>query len=228
MTIPSTGPGLVCLQGGNELTDDCRPMDSQLLDLAPSGPVVVVPLASEPGSDYERTGANGHRYFTSLGADVAIAPDARRDAAAAREAVARAAFVVLTGGSPRRLRDALTATGVDESVRERHQAGALVMGSSAGAMVACATTLLPQWRGNPNSGPGLGLVDGYVVVPHYDGKRGGWVRTALAVAPRVLGIPECSGVLIDGDAMTSIGAAATTLVTAEGKQMVAGVGFEPT
>ena len=85
-------------------------------------------------------------------------------------------MVVLTGGSPRRLRDALVATGLDERIRDRHAAGALVMGSSAGAMVACATTLLPQWRGNPQSGPGIGLVPGHVVVPHYDGKRGGWVR----------------------------------------------------
>src|SRR4051794_217133 len=194
--MTSTGNGVLCLQGGNELTPRCRPMDEALLGVAPDGPVVVIPLASEPGSDYSRTGQNAHRYFTDLGAQVVVPADPRRDSDEAEEALASAGMVVLTGGSPRRLRDALVATGLDERIRRRRAAGALVMGSSAGAMVACATTLLPQWRGNPQSGAGIGLVTGFVVVPHYDGKRGAWVRAGLAVEPTVLGIPECSGILV--------------------------------
>jgi cyanophycinase-like exopeptidase len=120
----------------------------------------------------------------------------------------------MTGGSPRRLRDALVATGLDDRIRSRWQAGSLIMGSSAGAMVACSTTLLPQWRGNPQTGPGLGLVPGHVVVPHYDGKRGGWVRTALSAEPSVLGIPECSGVLVQDGNMTALGVAPSVLITA--------------
>ena len=195
-------------------------MDELLLSLAPPGPVVVVPLASAPGSDYSRTAANASRYFTGLGAEVVTPDDPRRDAADTTQALDGAGMVVLTGGSPRRLRDDLVATGLDERIRARHRAGALVMGSSAGAMVACATTLLPQWRGNPNSGPGIGLVTGRVVVPHFDGKRTGWVRAGLAVEPVVLGIPECSGVLIDGDTLTSVGVALSTSITAEGSETV--------
>src|SRR5437588_5089588 len=208
---------VVCLQGGNELTDACRDMDRHLLERAGPGPVVVVPLASEPGADYTRTGANATRYFGALGADVMVAADARNDAAAAAEAVATAAMVVLTGGSPRRLRDALDATGLGDHIRSRWQTGALVMGSSAGAMVACEVTLLPKWRGNPDSGPGLGLVTGHVVVPHYDGKRGGWVDVGLSVAPVVLGIPECSGVVVEGDLLTAGGVAPSVRITAEGR-----------
>ena len=71
----------------------------------------------------------------------------------------------------------------------------------------------------------IGLVPGHVVVPHYDGKRGGWVRAGLAVEPVVLGIPECSGVLVEAGQLRSIGEEASSLFTADG---VAGVGFEPT
>jgi cyanophycinase-like exopeptidase len=219
---------VVCLQGGNELTAPCRPMDQGLLATAPAGPVVVVALASEPGADYARTTENAQRYFRDLGAEVVVPADPRRDAAEAAAAVATAGLIFVTGGSPRRLRDALMATGIGERIRARVNSGASYVGSSAGAMVACATTLLPRWRGNPDSGPGLGLLDGRVVVPHYDGKRGGWVTVALAAAPAVLGIPECSGVIVDGDALTSVGVAATTVITAAGTEMVAGVGFEPT
>src|SRR5438094_445757 len=135
--MTSTGIGLLCLQGGNELTPRCRPMDEALLELAPDGPVVVVPLASQPGSDYSRTGQNAQRYFTDLGAQVVVPADPRRDSGEAEEALGEAGMVVLTGGSPRRLRDALVATRLDELIRARRAAGAMVMGSSAGAMVAC-------------------------------------------------------------------------------------------
>jgi cyanophycinase len=227
---------IVCLQGGNELTPDCRAMDELLLDRSAAGPVVVVPLASKPGVDYERTSANAVHYFTSLGADVVAAPDARKDREGAVAAVASAGLIVLTGGSPRTLRDALADTGLGSEVRTRLAHGVPVMGSSAGAMVACQTTLLPQWRGTPNVGPGLGLVPGYVVVPHFDGRRSAWVNAALPVADRgVLGIPECSGVLADLDErgtvvrLTAVGVAASTLVTpTERTELVAGVGFEPT
>jgi len=85
-------------------------------------------------------------------------------------------------------------------------------------MVACAVTLLPQWRGNPASGPGIGLVEGYVVVPHFDGKRSAWVREALTNAPAALGIPECSGVIVNGAELTAVGRAPSTLITETGRE----------
>jgi len=218
----------LCLQGGNELLPPSREMDRALLAMAGPGPVVVVPLASTPGADYARTGAHALAYFTDLGADAVLAPDARKDADGAAEAVDGAGYIVMTGGSPRTLRDALAATGLGDHIRAAADRGVLVMGSSAGAMVACCTTLLPQWRGNPNVGPGLGLLDGYVVVPHFDGRRTAWVRAGLAAEPAVLGIPENSGVLVEGGRLTSLGQAPATLITADGRQDVAGVGFEPT
>src|SRR3954449_514255 len=119
------GNGVVCLQGGNEITPRCRPMDEALLALAPDGPVVVLPLASAPGSDYSHTGQNALRYFTDLGADVVVPADPRQDVAGAQQALRSAGMIVLTGGSPRRLRDALVATRLDETVRARHTTGTL-------------------------------------------------------------------------------------------------------
>jgi len=219
MTTSADPPrlGVVCLQGGNELTPPCRQMDSNLLARAPHGPVVVLPLASSRGSDYSRTADNAARYLSSLGADVAVPDDPRRDAAPALALVGDAGVIVLTGGSPRRLRDGLIDTGLDAAIHSASRRGALVMGASAGAMVVCTTTLLPQWRGNPQSGAGIGLVDGYVVVPHFDGKRSAWVRVALVKAPAVIGIPECSGVIVAGGELTAVGVAPSTLITTSGQ-----------
>jgi peptidase E len=192
-------------------------MDSDLLARAPHGRVVVLPLASSRGSDYSRTADNAARYLTELGADVAVPDDPRRDAAPALALVGEAGMIVLTGGSPRRLRDGLVDTGLDVAIRTALRRGALVMGASAGAMVACTTTLLPQWRGNPESGAGIGLVDGYVVVPHFDGKRSAWVREALANASAVIGIPECSGVIVAGGELRAVGVVPSTLITTSGQ-----------
>ena len=193
-------------------------MDEQLLEIAPSSRVVVVPLASKPGADYQRTGAHATAYLSALGADVVVAPDARRDAGGAAAAVTGAGLVVLTGGSPRQLVDGLTTSGLDAVIRAVAADGAVVMGASAGAMVACATTLLPQWHRDPLVGAGVGLVEGYVVVPHFDAKRTAWVRVALGAAPTVLGIPECSGVRVEDGQLTALGVAPTTVITAEGRQ----------
>ena len=227
---------VVCLQGGNELTAACRPMDELLLGHKTAGPVVVVPLASKPGTDYTRTSAHAVRYFRGLGADVAAAPDARKDPDGAVAAVDAAGLIFLTGGSPRTLRDAVVGSGVGSAIADKMATGTPIAGSSAGAMVACSMTLLPQWRGSPHTGPGLGLVQGYVVVPHFDGGRPAWVTAALSVADDgVLGIPECSGVMADVDTkgnverLTAVGVAMSTLITpTERRELVAGVGFEPT
>ena len=203
--------GLICLQGGNELTPGCRDMDAFLLERAGGGPVAVLPYAAAPGRDQATVGANATAYYRDLGAaEVTLAPP---DPAAALAVVNAAALVVIPGGSPRRLQRALT----DPALREALNAAAadprtVVTGSSAGAMLLCATTVLPEPFA---TGEGIGLVDDFAVIPHYDGPRPDWERALREAAPGVdvLGIPERSGVLLDGEDVTAIGERAATLLT---------------
>lgn len=217
--------GLICLQGGNEFAPECRAMDAALLEAAGGGPVVIVPLAGAKGREYDTAGANGTRHFRALGAtDVRVAPDARTDPAGALADVEEARLLVIPGGSPRRLRDAIKDTPLHDAIRDAAAAeDRVVMGSSAGAMVLCATTVLPQWRGTPNVGDGLGIVGDFVVIPHYDGKRAAWEKAIRAHAEDVdiLGIPECSGVLLDGETVTATGNEASTLLTPDGREVLA-------
>jgi hypothetical protein len=118
-------------------------MDAGLLRRA-GGPVVVTALAGAVGREYRTANDNGVRHFRALGAtDVVAAPDAREDPAGALEALRRARLLVLPGGSPARLLDALRSTGVDRVVTDLLAAGGVVSGSSAGAMVLCGWTVLP-------------------------------------------------------------------------------------
>lgn len=210
---------MICLQGGGEFSSACRAMDTALLRRA-GGRVVVTALAGEPGRDYDTATANGVRHFRALGAgDVVGAPDARADAPAALDAVAGARLLVLPGGSPSRLLTALCDTGMAAAIEALVEDGGIVMGASAGAMVLCPWTVLPDRRdgGALAVAPGLGLVGDLLVVPHWSGgsSRGDWLRSIDAAVPEsttVLGIPEESGVLVEGDVLTAVGTSATRLL----------------
>jgi cyanophycinase-like exopeptidase len=212
--------GTVCLQGGAELTVGCRDMDADLLRRA-GGRVVVTALAGAVGSDYRTATANGVRHFRELGAaDVVGAPDVREDPAAALAALRSARLLVLPGGSPARLLAALSDSGAGAVVIDLLADGAVVMGSSAGAMVLCAWTVLPD-RPSP-AGPavvrGLGVVPDVLVLPHWsaEGGRVDWLRAVHATVDAgttVLGLAEQSGVLVEGRTLMPVGRWAARLVS---------------
>lgn len=213
---------MLCLQGGAEFGAGCREMDAGLLARADGGPVVVTALAGAPGREYRTAGDNGVRHFSSLGAgDVTVAPDVREDPEGALAALRRARLLVLPGGSPRRLLEALRTTPVGEVVGELLADGGVVSGSSAGAMVLCEWTVRPE-RG-PTVARGLGLLARTLVVPHWRGSSG-WLHAVEAAVPddvRVLGLPEQSGVVVEGGTATAVGSAPSALVT-DGRTLAVG------
>lgn len=221
---------MICLQGGAEFGSGCRDMDADLLRRAEGGPVVVTALAGAPGAEYRTAGQNGVQHFRSLGADdVTVAPDARQDPEAALDVLRTARLLVLPGGSPSRLMDALRTTGVGDLLAERLADGAVLSGSSAGAMVVCGWTVLPDRRGQdgPAVAPGLGLVPDLLVLPHWSGDagRGDWLRAVNATVPssvQVVGLPEQSGVLVQDGVLTAVGTSPSTMVTDDGRELPVG------
>lgn len=209
--------GLVCLQGGGEFSPGCVPMDTDLARRA-GGRVVVTALAGTVGRDYRTATANGVRHFAGLGAtDVVAAPDVREDPEGALAVLRTARLLVLPGGSPSRLLDALLTTGAGDVVAELLADDVVVSGSSAGAMVLGSWTVLPDRGGSAGVqvAPGLGLVPDVLVVPHWSGARADWLRAVEAEVPAdvtVLGIPEESGVLVADGGLTAVGRRTTTLV----------------
>ena len=211
--------GLVCLQGGAEFGRTCADVDRLLLTRSP-GPVMLMPLASKPGFEFRTTAAEGAAWYRKLGAvRVDVIPDVRTEPAgldAARTMLATAALVVLPGGSPARLLDGLTEIGLDSALSEVLDRGGAVSGASAGAMVLCEQTILPE-TSPPRIAPGLGIVSGVFVIPHYRGGAPSWIA-ALEQPPALpaLGIPECTGVLAEGGELRWIGPAPAVLIGPDG------------
>lgn len=206
--------GTICLQGGGEFSAACAPMDADLL-VRSGGPVVVTALAGAPGAEYAAATANGVRHFRALGAtEVVAAPDAREHPREALAALRTARLLVLPGGSPSRLLDALRATGVEQVIDELLAADGVVLGASAGAMVLCAWTVLPDR--DLQVVEGLGVVPDAIVLPHWGAWPADRLRSIEAAVPAgttVLGLPEQSGVLLADGQVTAVGVAPTALPT---------------
>jgi cyanophycinase len=159
-------PGPLALVGGAEWHDQCR-FDADLLKASGGTDVLVLPTAAA----YEhpdRAVAWATRYFAGLGGQVRglmvlTRPDAADPANAA--AVRDARFVYLSGGSPLHLRSVLKDSLVWQALTEAWHSGAVLAGSSAGAMVLGDPMIDP--RGGALT-VGLGLIEQLAVLPHAD------------------------------------------------------------
>ena len=96
------------------------------------------------------------------------------------ELVRAAPFIYLSGGSPLHLRSVLKDSLVLHTLVAAWGEGAIIAGSSAGAMVLSDPMVDP--RGGAFT-VGLGLIRDIAVVPHYSGVMTAQLRRTLSLAP---------------------------------------------
>ncbi|HEV7888516.1 MAG TPA: Type 1 glutamine amidotransferase-like domain-containing protein [Acidimicrobiales bacterium] len=192
--------GVVALVGGAEWQEGCT-FDRALLDAAGTDQVLILPTAAayeHPDRAVQAAAA----YFKGLGAtarglDVLRRPDAEDPAKA--EAVRAARFIYLGGGSPLHLRSVLKDTAVWDALVHAWQQGAVVAGSSAGAMVVTDPMVDP--RGGAFT-LGLGLVEQLAVIPHFNSWSHDKAHRTVALATKglpVVGIPEQTALIRASD-----------------------------
>lgn len=190
--------GTIALVGGGEWGEGCT-FDAGLLATSGASEVLVLPTAAayeHPGRAIETATA----YFAGLGATVSACmvlarPEAEDGSNA--EAVAAARFIYLSGGSPLHLRSVLKDTKVWDALVHAWQAGAVVAGSSAGAMVLTDPMVDP--RGGALT-LGLGLIEQLAIIPHFDSWSQDKVRRTIGLTPPgvpVVGIPEQTALIRD-------------------------------
>ncbi len=164
-TTPVGGP--LAFVGGYEWTPGAEEVDRALLALAATDEVAVLPTACA----FERPDlavATATEWFASLGAKVrSIMLLTRQDAEDPKfvEAIGAARFIYLSGGSPLHLKQVLKDSPAWEALVQANQSGAILAGSSAGAMVLGDPMVDP--RGGTLT-VGLGVVHDLAIVPHAD------------------------------------------------------------
>jgi cyanophycinase len=108
-------------------------------------------------------------------------------------------LIFMLGGSPRYLAETLKGSRAWKAVVRAHRQGAVVGGSSAGAMVLCERFFD---RASERVRHGLNLLPGCCVIPHHDtfGKKWAPALGRLLPGVNLLGIDEETGLLNDGPA----------------------------
>jgi cyanophycinase len=197
--------GYLLLEGGAEFGGRMRDPDLKAIELAGGfgAPVRIIPTAAAPDNNHQRAGNNGIRWFQSLGAtDVASLPLVDR-ASANDEGLVRALreakLIYLLGGFTGYLGETLKGSAAWGAVLEAYATGAVVVGSSAGAMVMCGSYYDPR---QARVVEGLNLVPNSIVMPHYNTFGKSWASRLLEIdGVTLIGIDEQTGML-DDDAGT--------------------------
>ncbi len=106
-------------------------------------------------------------------------------------------MVYLLGGFPHYLAQTLRGSTGWQAILEAYREGAVVGGSSAGAMVLCRYYYDPA-TGNINKG--LNLVSKTCIIPHHDTFGKGWASELIRLLPRdvIIGIDEETAMIDDG------------------------------
>lgn len=190
--------GTIALVGGAEWRDGCT-FDKELLEASGGNEVLVLPTAAA----YEHPARAvdwAARWFEGLGGtarglDVLRRADA--DVEANAEIVRASRFIYIGGGSPLHLRSVLKDSKVWEALLAAWQSGAVIAGSSAGAMAITDPMVDP--RGGAFT-LGLGLVEQLAVIPHFDTWSTEKTKRTIELAAKgltVVGIAERTALIRD-------------------------------
>ena len=196
--------GYVMLEGGSEFGGRMRDPDQRAIQLAGGfdAPLRIVPAAAAPDQNHTRAGSNGVRWFKNLGVrDVESVMLIDKPSANDEEIVkslSEAKLIYLLGGFTHYLGQTLMDSLAWKASLKAHANGAVIAGSSAGAMVMCGFYF------SPDSGKvveGLNLIANSLVLPHHNRFGKGWAPRLLKEVPTVtlIGIDEQTGMINDGE-----------------------------
>lgn len=222
--------GALLLVGGEEFLPGNEAHDRMIVDdalaLGEPGPAfVVATAAARQGPDRAVSTAQG--WFARLGLQVEELPLRTRGqamTAAISERAATGSMFYLCGGDPGLVIRTLAGTPAWSAILRAWRRGAVLAGSSAGAMALGSWTLIRarmpgDARREPR--PALDLVPGVAVVPHFASFGHGWVPSSFEALRReeatLVGIDErTAAVRLDGE-WRVMGAGSVTVIDPSGR-----------
>ncbi len=177
--------------------------DRQALALAGGQEVrlSILPTAAAPDHNDRRAGMNGYRWFSRLGAKnvevLGLVGAASANDANLASALRLSRFIYLLGGFPHYLGQTLKGSACWQAAVEAYQAGAVIGGSSAGAMVLCEHYYDPD---SQTIQEGLNLIAQICFIPHHNTFGKGWAVRLQDLLPEdiFIGVDEQTGLIDDG------------------------------
>ncbi|OGO39124.1 MAG: hypothetical protein A2Z03_03650 [Chloroflexi bacterium RBG_16_56_8] len=208
--------GHLLLEGGAEFGGKMAEPDLRAIEVAGGfeAPIRILPTAAAPDHNHVRAGNNGVRWFQKLGAkDVEalnVVDKASANDAALAAVMQASRLIYLLGGFPQHLGETLADSRVWQAALQAYEEGAVIAGSSAGAMVLCGHYYDPYVK---KLLPGLNLIPHACVVPHHNNFGGNWAKSVSEQLPDsiLIGIDEQTGMLSEGDSWRVYGAGVVAL-----------------
>ncbi len=195
--LPATA-GPIALVGSGEFTPAMAAVDRLLLEGRPRRVVFLPTAAAREGPErvdyWVRLGRTHYEGLDAEPVPLLVLDRQSADDADLAAQVAGAGLVYLSGGNPPYLAATLAGSRVFEAIHAAWTAGAALAGCSAGACALTAATFHP---GSPSlRTPGLAVVPGLVVLPHFDQTERWWpgvverAQAALEPGETMVGIDE--------------------------------------
>lgn len=223
MGTESQRGALVIIGGAEDREGDCVVL-REFVRLA-GGMKAHIAVMTAATSMPEEVGGDYIRIFERLGAELVEVVDTRDRNDSKREdsirVIEQATGIFFTGGDQSKIVDFIKGTPLDDAIHKRHEAGAVIGGTSAGAammpdeMIVGGASVSNPSVDAVSMGPGMGFLPGIVVDQHF-AQRGrlGRLLAALVLQPAVLGlgIDEDTGIIVKGDEFEVIGSGAVTVV----------------
>jgi cyanophycinase len=218
-------PGPLIVIGGHEDKEGDRVILRAVAERMSGGKLVLATIASRQPEGYFES---YQKAFADLGITdlVELYIDDRGETHDPEKLAVfdGAAGVFFSGGDQLRIASQIGDTPVERRVRQVHEAGGVVAGTSAGASVMSETMLVggssseSHRIGDLNMAPGLGLIRDAIIDQHF-AERGriGRLLGAVAHNPRILGvgIDEDTATLWEQGRFTVLGSGAVYVVDAE-------------
>lgn len=192
--------GILLLEGGSEFQGKMEAPDRKALALAGSknAKVVIIPTAAAPDNNSIRAGNIASEWFRTLGAKhISALPIVDKNSAEDPEISAEldgANLIYILGGFPGYLERTLRKSRCFDAILRAYQKGAVLAGSSAGAMVLC------DWYVDPTVKEitrGFGVLKDAILIPHHDTFGGSWHSFYFDKVSdiRCIGIDEQTGMI---------------------------------
>ncbi len=184
----------ILASGGGEFSQIYQSADLAALANA-KNPQQLLVVVTAPYPTQELAYQTAKKYFENLGVsttmsgvldkkDANLLPNA--------EEISQASAIYLAGGTPARLVDSFIGTLVGEALLTAVKNNAVLMGSSAGAMLMSKRVVMP---GGEDLGAGLNLLNESIVLPHFHGVSPEWIKQYQSREIRFIGLAEGGSIL---------------------------------
>jgi len=187
-------PGWILASGGNEFSDIYAEADLAALEKRKNKTTPLLVVVTAPFPTQLQAFQLAEKYFANLEIETIMSPILSENDLSAENIsqLAQADAIYFAGGTPSRLTKCFVDTTAENAIRKALENDAVIMGSSAGAMLFGSKVVMP---GGNEIGRGLNLLESQIILAHFGGTWPEWIKGFQNQDFHFLGLAEGGSVL---------------------------------